>query len=105
MNTNSHNFVDKTGHCINVTEAVWNNFVVYGVLQIRRIRNISLKRTTLKRCTTRITMNGGAGYCNSIKHTVYVYRTYSDSKLHLHIVYLNPVSNFAQQLTLTLQLS
>ena len=47
-------------------EAVWDNLVVYGVLQIRRTRKIYFgKNHTLKRCTTRTNMNGAGGYCNT----------------------------------------
>ena len=52
-----------------VAQAVGNNLVVYGVLQIRRTRKIYIgKNHTLKMCTTRTTMNGGGGgYCNRAK--------------------------------------
>ena len=68
------------------------------------LRTLPLDLPTVSLCyvqyfapTLRVKVFCTYGY--GIRHTVYVYRTYA------YIVYLNPDSNFAHELTLTLQSS
>ena len=60
INNNNNNININKLDRINVAEAVGNNLVVYGVLQIRCIREIYIEiNHFLKRCTTRTIINGG----------------------------------------------